>query len=93
MLSTTHAPRVAHGARLARARAMKTTTDASASSMAHRGARIRARASGDVKKSEAIVEATSVYPVIADVDASFARCGYTSACEDAMNRQINIECA
>jgi hypothetical protein len=52
-----------------------------------------AHASSDVKKSEAIVEATSIYPVVADVDTSFARCGFTSACEEAMNRQINIECA
>ena len=84
----------AHTAALGRAFAttMK-TTKSSSSSMAIRGARVRAHASSDVKKSEAIVEATSIYPVVADVDTSFARCGFTSACEEAMNRQINIECA
>uniref|UniRef100_A0A7S0PM10 Ferritin n=1 Tax=Ostreococcus mediterraneus TaxID=1486918 RepID=A0A7S0PM10_9CHLO len=82
----------AHTAALGRASAtMMKTTKSSSSSMAIRGARVRAHASSDVKKSEAIVEATSIYPVVADVDTSFARCGFTSACEEAMNRQINIE--
>lgn len=90
MFATALSP-AAHTAALGRASATTMKTTKSSSSI--RGARARAHASSDVKKSEAIVEATSIYPVVADVDTSFARCGFTSACEEAMNRQINIECA
>jgi len=65
-----------------------------------RGALARARASDkkrdasstSTRPSEAIVEASSVYPVRNENDMSFARCGYASQCEEALNRQINIEC-